>query len=305
MSPNLPQAPRAAHNSLPAFHYPATMRFAIKTAPQHTTWQEMLAVWQAADEIDLFESAWNFDHFYPTVAPTSGNCLEGWTTLTALAQATRRLRIGCMVLGIVYRHPAVLANMASTLDIVSGGRLVLGIGAAWNTEECDAYGIELGSLTERFDRFEEACEVIHKLFTEERSTFTGRYFTLADAFNNPKGLQVPHPPICIGGAGEKRTLPLVARYADHWDFPGSDTERFAAKRAILQEKCEEIGRDPNEITTSMHVWVENDTPPSATAETCARFAEAGADLSICYLMPPLLPQTLEPLANSLRELADE
>ena len=278
------------------------MRFAIKTAPQHTTWEDMLAVWRAADEIDVFESAWNFDHFYPTVPPKDGNCLEGWTTLTALTQATRRLRVGCMVLGIVYRHPAVLANMASTLDILSGGRLILGLGAAWNTEECDAYGIPLGSLTERFNRFEEACEVIHKLFTTERATFSGNYYTLADACNNPKGIQQPHPPICIGGEGPKRTLPLVARYADHWDFPSSDTERFAAKRAILRERCEAIGRDPEELTTSMHVWVENDTPPEETAETCARFAEAGAHLAICYLMPPLRPQILEPLANALGEL---
>ena len=121
------------------------MRFAFKTAPQNTTWRDMLAVWQEADDIELFESGWTFDHFYPIFSDSTGPCLEGWVTLTALAQATRRLRLGTLVTGIHYRHPAVLANMAATLDIVSGGRLELGIGAGWNEEESGAYGIELGS----------------------------------------------------------------------------------------------------------------------------------------------------------------
>ena len=121
------------------------MRFAFKTAPQHTTWDDMLTVWRAGDEIELFESAWNFDHFYPIRGDSTGPCLEAWVTLTALAQATRRLRLGTLVTGIHYRHPAVLANMVASLDIVSGGRLELGIGAGWNEEESGAYGIELGS----------------------------------------------------------------------------------------------------------------------------------------------------------------
>ena len=116
------------------------MRFAFKTSPQETTWTDMLAVWKEADDIELFESGWTFDHFYPIFSDSSGPCLEGWTTLTALAQATSRLRMGTLVTGIHYRHPAVLANMASTLDIVSGGRLELGIGAGWNEEESGAYG---------------------------------------------------------------------------------------------------------------------------------------------------------------------
>ena len=120
------------------------MRFAFKTSPQNTTWGDMLAVWKAADDIELFESGWTFDHFYPIFSDSTGPCLEGWVTLTALAQATRRLRLGTLVTGIHYRHPAVLANMATTLDIVSGGRLEIGIGAGWNEEESGAYGVELG-----------------------------------------------------------------------------------------------------------------------------------------------------------------
>ena len=218
------------------------MHFGIKTSQQDTNWEDMLAVWTEADDIPIFTSAWNFDHFYPIFSDSTGECLEGWTTLAALAQATKRLRVGCMVTGIVYRHPAVLASMASTLDVISGGRLEFGIGAGWNDEECDAYGVHLGTLTERFDRFAEACEMLKGLLTQELTTFDGRYFTLAEARNNPPGVQKPHPPICIGGQGERRTLPLVARYADHWNCPGPDLDTYRAKHAVLQEACDAIGR---------------------------------------------------------------
>ena len=156
------------------------MLYAIKTAPQHTSWEAMLSVWQQADVMEVFHSAWNFDHFYPINVPdTSGPCMEAWTTLSALAQATKRIRIGCMVSGVVYRHPALLANMMASLDIISNGRLEIGIGAGWSEEECDAYGIPLGTLTERFDRFDEACEIIHGLLTQAQTTVTGKYFLLA------------------------------------------------------------------------------------------------------------------------------
>jgi alkanesulfonate monooxygenase SsuD/methylene tetrahydromethanopterin reductase-like flavin-dependent oxidoreductase (luciferase family) len=168
------------------------MRFAIKTAPQHTTWDDMLAVWTAADDIDIFESGWTFDHFYPIFSDSTGPCLEGWTTLAALAQATRRLRVGVLVTGNVYRHPAVLANMAATLDVVSDGRLELGLGAGWNEEECTAYGIELPPLGERFDRFDEACEVIVGLLTNETTDFQGKHYRLRAARCEPKPVQRLH-----------------------------------------------------------------------------------------------------------------
>src|SRR5689334_24991905 len=194
------------------------MRFAFKTSPQNTTWADMLAVWQEADGIEIFESGWTFDHFYPIFSDSAGPCLEGWMTLAALAQATQRLRLGTLVTGITYRHPAVLANMAATIDIISGGRLELGIGAGWNEEESGAYGIALGTPRERSDRFEEACAVLVGLLTQERTTFAGTYYQLKDARCEPKGPQQPHPPICIGGSGEKRTLRTTARYAQHWNF---------------------------------------------------------------------------------------
>src|SRR5206468_1083211 len=210
------------------------MRFAFKTSPQNTTWADMLAVWKAADDIDVFESGWTFDHFYPIFTDdSSGPCLEGWVTLTALAQATSRLRLGCLVTGAVYRHPAILANMAATLDIVSGGRLELGVGAGWNEEELDAYGIALGSLTERFDRFDEYLEVLDTLLRNEWSDFDGRYYSLTRARCEPKPVQRPRPPITIGGAGRKRTLRAAARWADHWNHPGGAPESIAQAKAVL------------------------------------------------------------------------
>ena len=192
-------------------------RYAVKTPTHHTTWDRMLEVWQAADEIDLYESAWNFDHFYPIRGDTDGPCLEAWVTVSALAQATKRIRVGTMVTGMHFRHPAVLASMASSLDIVSGGRLEIGLGAGWYDLEADAYGLDLGTVDERMTRFEEGTEVIHLLLTEEHSNFDGRFFHLSNARNEPKPIQQPRPPIVIGGRGEKRTLRLVARFASMWD----------------------------------------------------------------------------------------
>jgi len=277
------------------------MRYAIKTAPQETTWSDMLDVWREADRIELFESAWNFDHFYPiNTADTSGPCLEGWVTLAALAQATERIRIGTMVNGVVYRHPAVLANMAATLDIVSGGRLELGLGAGWNEEECSAYGIELGSLTERFNRFEEAVEVIASLLTHDTTDHDGEHYRLQAARCEPKPVQRPHPPICIGGRGPRRTLPLVARYAQHWNFPGRDADDLIATRLLLEEQCRLIGRDPNEITVSQHIFMQPEPDLAAMVDQAAELREAGLDLAIIYLAPPHRAADVEHIASALQ-----
>ena len=278
------------------------MRFAFKTSPQETTWADLLSVWQAADELDVFESGWTFDHFYPIFSDPTGPCLEGWMTLTALAQATRRLRVGVLVTGIHYRHPAVLANMAATLDIVSGGRLELGIGAGWNEEESGAYGIELGSLTERFDRFDEACEVITGLLTTETTDFAGSYYTLTAARCEPKPIQSPMPPICIGGKGRRRTLRSAARFASHWNFPGGTVEEFTELRGVLRRHCVDLGRDPEEITTSTHLRLPADGDPAAVVEQAKAFAAAGLDLGIVYLPAPHTPSVLEPLAAALDPL---
>ena len=278
------------------------MRFGFKTAPQNTTWADMLAVWREADDIDLFESGWTFDHFYPIFSDPTGPCLEGWVTLTALAQATRRLRFGTMVTGNVYRHPAVLANMAASLDIVSGGRLELGLGAGWNEEECAAYGIELPPLRERFDRFDEACEIIVSLLADETTDYAGKHYRLTAARCEPKPVQRPHPPLCIGGVGEQRTLRTVARLAQHWNLPGGGPEVFKQKRDVLAAHCAEVGRDPAGITTSVHIRLPEGGDIGPLVEEAAAYADAGMDVGIVYLPPPHSPAVLEPVAQALRPL---
>ena len=277
------------------------MRFAFKTSTQNTTWDDMLAVWRAADQIDVYESGWTFDHFYPIFSDPTGPCLEGWTTLTALAQATTRLRLGTLVTGIHHRHPAVLANMAAALDIISDGRLELGIGAGWNEEESAAYGIELGSLTERFDRFEEACQVLIGLLSQETTDFDGRFFRLTAARNEPKGPQRPHPPICIGGNGEKRTLRITAKYADHWNFVGGTPAEFARKRDVLKAHCADVGRNPKDIMLSAHIRLSPERGHRGVIEDAIALGAEGLDLAIVYLPLPYDPAVMEPLAESIRD----
>ena len=277
------------------------VRFAFKTSPQNTTWADMLAVWRAADDIEVYESGWTFDHFYPIFADPAGPCLEGWTTLTALAQATTRLRLGVLVTGIHYRHPAVLANMAAALDVISGGRLELGIGAGWNEQESAAYGIELGTLTERFDRFEEACQVIIGLLSQPTTDFDGKFYQLTAARNEPKGPQRPRPPICIGGSGEKRTLRIAARYAQNWNFVGGTPAEFARKRDVLKAHCAEVGRNPKEILLSAHLRLSDDRGSRGVIEDAIALGAQGLDLAIVYLPLPHDPAVLEPLAEAIRD----
>jgi len=223
--------------------------------------------------------------------------------LAPLAQATRRLRFGTLVTGIHYRHPAVLANMAATLDIISGGRLELGIGAGWNEEESGAYGIELGGPAERSDRFEEACEVIVSLLTQQTTDFAGKYYQLTGARCEPKPVQQPHPPICIGGSGERRTLRTAARFAQHWNFVGGTAADFARKRDVLYAHCQDIGRDPAEILLSSHVRLPPDGGTGPVVDTVAELGELGLDLAIVILPPPHDPRVLTPLAEALALLS--
>jgi F420-dependent oxidoreductase-like protein len=277
------------------------VRFGFKTSPQDTTWGAMLEVWQAADDIEIFESGWTSDHFHAMHgADPSSPRLEGWMTLSALAQSTRRLRLGTLVTGIHYRHPAVLANMAATLDVISGGRLELGIGAGWNEEESAAYGIELGTPGQRSDRLEEACQVLTGLLSaQETTSFSGRYYQLASARCYPKPVQRPLP-ICIGGSGEKRTLRTAARFAQHWNFDDGTPTQFARAREVLHQHCADAGRDPDSILLSAQVRFTGD--PARTAADAAAFGVAGAGLVIVYLPPPYTPAVLQPLTDALSGL---
>ncbi len=278
------------------------MRFAIKSRPVHQTWEEMRDVWVAADEIPLFESAWNWDHFYPLTGDLTGPNFEGWTMLAAMAQATRRIRIGCQVTGMVYRHPAVLANMAATVDIISGGRLELGLGAAWNQMECDAYGINLPPLKERFDRFDEGVEAIVALLTQTVTNYPGQYVKLTEARCEPKPVQRPHPPNTIGGTGRKRTLRTTARWAQQWNaLARGGTAEWLELKDVLAAHCADAGRDVSEITCSVNIRFEGDLADAVAQATMWR--DAGVDLLVIGLPDHEKPESLAPLAAALEHLA--
>ena len=275
------------------------MRFGVKTVPQHTTWRELLDVWKAADEIPLFESIWNWDHFYPLWGDLGGANFEGWTMLAAMAQATKRIRIGCQVTGMIYRHPAVLANMAATIDVISEGRLLLGLGAGWNQMECDAYGMPLYGLKERFDRFDEGVEAIVGLLTNERTNYAGRYIQLTDAACEPKAVQRPHPPITIGGKGKTRTLLTAARYAQEWNVIVADPSEWFDLNLVLDRHCAAVGRDPGEITRSVNVRMAGPDDFDSVIGQAAIYRDLGVDLVIVNLPQPFSPSVLEPLAAAL------
>ncbi|HTY71635.1 MAG TPA: TIGR03560 family F420-dependent LLM class oxidoreductase [Actinomycetes bacterium] len=275
------------------------MRFGIKTRPEHVTWQQVRDVWVAADDIPIFESAWNWDHFYPLTGDLDGPNLEAWTSLAALAQATRRIRVGVQVTGMIYRHPAVLANMAATVDIVSNGRLDIGLGAGWNQLECDAYGIPLPPLKERFDRFDEGVQVIIGLLSQEYTDFAGTYYTLTHARSEPKPVQRPHPPITIGGRGPRRTLLAVARWAQQWNSLTQSPEEWLGLKHVLLEHCAAVGRDAAEIECSVNVMLPTAGELGPAFEKAAGYRDAGVDIAIMNLPHGAPPSLLEPLADGL------
>jgi F420-dependent oxidoreductase-like protein len=261
------------------------LRFGVKTAPQHTTWDDILRIFEEADATPALEHGWDFDHFMPLGGNLDGPCLEGWTLLAALAARTERIRVGVMVTGNTYRHPAVLANMGATVDQISHGRLDFGIGAGWHEQEHAMYGIPLYAPAERIHRLDEACEVIRLLWTEPVANFAGRYYQLTDARSEPKPVQKPHPPFVLGGSGERLTLRVVAKHADIWNFAGGTAEDFAHKSAILDEHCAAIGRDPSEIERSIQPLVD----PENIAETRERirsYIDVGATHIILSLRAP-------------------
>lgn len=274
-------------------------RHAIKTPPHHATWSEFLSVWQTADQLDVFESAWNWDHFYPLAPPFDGPNLEGWTMLAALAQATTRLRLGAMVNGMHHRHPAVTANMAATLDIISGGRFELGMGAGWNEMESSAYGIELGTLQQRFDRFDEGIAIIRSLLDNTVTNFSGSYFTVTDAWCEPKPVQAKLP-IVIGGKGRTRTLRTAARFADQWDMTFPDTpDDWVELDAVLRGHCDAVGRDQSAITRSVHLAFPEGVDPSALADRAATFFDAGVDVVVWSMQGAVRADRVEALAAAL------
>ncbi len=226
-----------------------SVKFGIQIEPQlgfsHKTVERIALEGEKAG----YDSIWSSDHFFLDDKSEKRDCMEAWTLLTALASATKTIRLGTLVTCNSYRHPAVLAKVAATVDVISNGRLFFGIGAGWKKIEYRAYGISFPSLRGRMDRLEEAIQVIKLLWTKPKATFKGRYYKIQDAFSAPKPVQKPMPPILIGGMGEKRTLRMVAKHADYcnlWLVP-----ELKHKLAVLKRHCEAVRRDYAEVGKSL------------------------------------------------------
>jgi F420-dependent oxidoreductase-like protein len=227
------------------------VRFGIHSGPQNTTFADYLALWRTVEDVG-FDWASVFDHFIPMrPADPSGPCFEGLTLLSALAAHTTRLRCGILVVGNTYRNPAVLANIAATIDHVSGGRLELGIGAGWYELEHQEYGIPFHTVGRRIRMLGETAQILKRLWTQDRTDFSGRYYTMTNASCEPKPVQQPSIPLWVGGAGEKMTLRVVAQSADGWNTFFIPLDAYRRKLDALTEHCREFGRDPADIRKSL------------------------------------------------------
>jgi F420-dependent oxidoreductase-like protein len=231
----------------------AEMRYGLKLS-QNATIDQLRGVWRVADEAG-FDHCWCMDHLATLGPRDDGQIFEAWTLLAGMAVATSRTRIGCMVTGNTYRHPALLAKAAVTVDHLSGGRLEFGLGAGWAENEHTMLGLPFGTRGDRADWLQEACEVIRSLWTQQRTSFAGTHYKLTEAVAEPKPVQQPYPPIWIGGSGPQRTLRITARYADVWNAAGGSPGQVAEASAVLDQRCAEIGRDPAQIRRSVQVRV--------------------------------------------------
>lgn len=203
-----------------------------------------------------FASFWVMDHFFqiPAVGPVDHEMLEGYSALSYVAALTSRMRLGTMVTGVTYRYPGILAKTATTLDVLSGGRAYLGIGAAWNEHEHRALGVRFPAVSERFERLEETLRIVLQMWSGEVKPFDGKHYHLAETLNSPQALSKPHPPILIGGSGEKKTLRLVARYADACNLFSGDEATLTHKLDVLRRHCDELGRDYDAIEKTVIGW---------------------------------------------------
>jgi F420-dependent oxidoreductase-like protein len=225
------------------------IRFGIHAGPQNASYESFADLWLRAEGLG-YDWISDFDHFLPIFSDPTGPCFEGMSMLAAMGALTKRARCAILVTGVTYRHPAVLANMAATIDHISGGRLEMGIGAAWFEEEHRQYGIPFPRIGERMDMLDEACRIMRSLWTQETTTFEGKHFQLRDARLEPKPVQ-SHLPLVIGGSGERRTLRIVAEHADIWNgFLGEPAE-YRHKLEVLAGHCADVGRDAGDVRKSV------------------------------------------------------
>lgn len=284
---------------------PRRVTFGLKTTPMHVDYDDILRVWLEADEIPEIEHAWLWDHLLPLAGPKDGKIYEGWTLLAALAAQTRRLRLGLLVTSNRIRRPAVLGKIATTVDVVSRGRLVMGLGVGGTHQpagaggiagenpaiaEYEAYGLTLVPPAEGIARLEETITILKRMWTEKEFDFEGRYYTLKGNRNEPKPVQPSGPPLLIGGWGD-RTLRLVAEHADIWNIPGpphNQLDHITDRARVLDEHCAAIGRDPSEISRSVQVVISYDDI-AASRRTVLELVHAGLD-HIVLSLPRGYPQ---------------
>jgi alkanesulfonate monooxygenase SsuD/methylene tetrahydromethanopterin reductase-like flavin-dependent oxidoreductase (luciferase family) len=266
--------------------------FGIATAPQQVDYAGIQQVWTEADGIPAIEHAWLFDHLLPIAGPLEGPIFEGWTLLSALAAQTARLRLGLMVTSNRFRPPAMLAKIATTVDVVSGGRLDFGIGVGSRPSvpiarrEYEAHGIPFRAESDAVAALDEACTVIRRLWTEEEPfDFAGEHVRLVGAIGNPKPVQKPGPPIVIGGRASS-TLRLVAKHADLWNVPGfGEMAAIRERMARLDRYCAELGRDPGEVTRSIYLPASY-ADPGVTRAAIAEAVDSGFTHVVLGLTPP-------------------
>lgn len=275
--------------------------FGIKTTPMHVSYHQILRTWQQADEVPDVEHAWLWDHMLPLTGPKDGPIFEGWTLLTALAAQTRRLRLGLLVTNNQIRQPAVLGKIASTLDVISGGRLILGLGAGGTLssgtprtadqhpglQEYLAYGLPVTTPAEGIARLAETITIVRNMFTRDVFDFDGRYYSLRGTYNEPKPVQPGGPPVLVGGTGT-RMLRLVAEHADIWNIPGpphGSLEFVADRSRVLDAHCADIGRDPAEITRSAQLVITADDPTGSQV-TILELIDLGFRHIVLGVRPP-------------------
>jgi alkanesulfonate monooxygenase SsuD/methylene tetrahydromethanopterin reductase-like flavin-dependent oxidoreductase (luciferase family) len=252
------------------------MRFGLDVAQQRMPWDELVRRVQFAEELG-FDGAWGFDHLQPMYGEGPGETFEGMTTLAALTGVTNRIRLGLLVTGVTYRHPSVFAAQALTVDHASHGRLEVSFGAAWHDKEHHELGVPFPSTKERFDLLEDTLEIVTRLFTGEVVSYEGRVVSLRDAQMRPTPLQRPRPPIWVGGSGPRRTLPLVARYADVWHAYGTPNSlREAYER--LDQLAVEAGRDPGDIRRAASLSLDDIQTAHKHAD---KWRDAGYDYLVC------------------------
>jgi F420-dependent oxidoreductase-like protein len=274
------------------------LRFGLKASGQAISIEDLRACWRIADE-GGFDHVWDFDHL-ASIGPLGPDrtIFEGWALQAAMAEATKRVRIGCLVTGNTYRHPVVLAKLAVTVDHLSGGRLEFGIGAAWAEVEHEMYGIK--GLDHRVGRLSESIQIIKSLFTQERTDFDGRYYHLKDAIANPKPIQKPHPPIWIGAQGES-TLRLTARHADVWNISGGDPAFVSEVSKKFDDACAAVGRNPSDVRRSLQFdW--DGSSREQLLDLSGKFLELGVTEQVVYVRGETPVWQAERLAEALPEL---